>query len=295
MRDFDSRFPSEAKCLAYLEKLKWGKAFSCRKCGGDSFWRLSDGLRKCRNCHLENRVTVGTIFQDSHLSLKTWFYAIWWITSQKTGVSALGLKGVLGLGSYQTAWLMLQKIRKAMVITDRSKLTHEVEVDETLMGGFSPGKRGRDSEGKRLVIIAAEVKGKKIGRIRMSLIPDASSATLRAFIKESVEPGTIVHTDGWRGYSQLDKDGFIHEQTTAESVGVEELMPRIHLVASLLKRWILGTFQGKCDRKYLNGYLDEFVFRFNRRTSNVRGLIFFRVLANTILTTPSTSSDIKQI
>jgi transposase-like protein len=295
MRDFDSRFPSEAKCLAYLEKLRWGKVFSCLKCGGTSFWRLGDGLRKCRHCHFENRVTVGTIFQDSHLSLKTWFYAIWWITSQKTGVSALGLKGVLGLGSYQTAWLMLQKIRKAMVVADRSQLTGEVEVDETLVGGFIPGKLGRDSEGKRLVIIAAEVKGKKIGRIRMSHIPNASAATLRAFIKANIEPGTIIHTDGWLGYNQLDKDGYIHQKTPSESVGIEELMPKIHLVASLLKRWILGTFQGMCKPKYLNGYLNEFVFRFNRRASNVRGLIFFRVLANTILTTPSTSSDIKQI
>ena len=180
-----------------------------------------------------------------------------------------------------------------MVVTERTKLSRDVEVDETFVGGFAKAKRGRVADGKRLVVIAAEVNGKKIGRIRMKHIPDASSQTLLSFIQEEVEPEANVRTDGWRGYTSLRKYGFHHEPIVTESVGIDELMPRIHLVASLLKRWLLGTFQGKCDGKYLNHYLNEFVFRFNRRTSNVRGLLFFRVLENAVITKPITSRDIK--
>lgn len=293
MREFDKRFHSEVKCLSYLKKLKWKNPYVCPKCGDVRYWKLGNESRKCRQCRFENRVTVGTIFQDSHLSLKTWFYAIWWVTSQKTGVSAMGLKGVIGLGSYKTAWLMLQKIRKAMIVADRTKLVGDVEVDETLLGGFTPGKPGRDLSGKRLVIIAAEIKGKKIGRIRMRHIKNANADTLRNFIRENIEVGSTIHTDGWSGYNQIKEDGYQHNKIIAESVGVDELMPRIHLIASLLKRWILGTFQGVCQSKYLNGYLDEYVFRFNRRNSNARGLIFFRVISNAILMS-STSGRIKQ-
>ena len=293
MRDFDKRFPTEAKCLDFLAKLRWKDGFFCSKCGETRYWKLDKGLRKCAACSFENSVTVGTIFQDSHLSLKTWFYAIWLVTSQKTGISALGLKGGLGLGSYHTAWLLLQKIRRTMVIAERSKLSRDVEVDETFIGGFAKTKRGRDADGKRLVVIAAEVHGKKIGRIRMKHIQNASARTLLSFIQSEVEPRAIVRTDGWLGYANVGKHGFVHEATSAKSMGIDEVMPRIHLVSSLLKRWFLGTFQGKCDAKYLGHYLNEYVFRFNRRTSNTRGLLFYRVLENALITKPITSRAIK--
>jgi transposase-like protein len=180
-----------------------------------------------------------------------------------------------------------------MVVVERHQLQKEVEVDETLVGGFMSGKYGRDHEGKTLVVIAAEVDGRKIGRIRMKRITNASAVTLHNFVKSEISPGAIVHTDGWRGYFGIDNLGYVHKKTIASSVGEEELMPKVHLVASLLKRWLLGTFQGRPASKYLDHYLDEYVFRFNRRKSNARGLLFYRVLENAVITSPSTSADIK--
>lgn len=286
-------FSTEEACLEYLEKIRWGDKFVCSKCGSVKYWRLGKGLWKCSICSFEHSVTAGTLFQDSHLPLKTWFHAIWYITSQKTGVSALSLQGVIGLGSYRTAWLMLHKIRRAMVRVDRSLLENEVEVDETLVGGSSSGKRGRGAEHKRLVAIAAEVDGKKIGRIRMKHIQSATTKTLHSFIKSTVKPGALIHTDGWRSYRGIDKEGFDHDRIVAESVGVDELMPRIHLVASLFKRWLLGTHQGRFEEKYLDDYLEEYTFRFNRRTSKARGMLFFRVIENALVTQPTILETIK--
>ena len=281
-------------CLEYLEEVRYGKVFTCSRCNAIKYWRLGNGLQKCANCSFQQSVTKGTLFQDSHLPLKTWFHAIWWITSQKTGVSALGLQGVLGLGSYRTAWLMLHKIRKAMVVADRSLLGQEVEVDETLVGGLSPMKPGRDPDGKKLVVIAAEINGKKLGRIRMKHIPNASTRVLTRFIKENIEMGALVHTDGWTGYLGLESKGFLHDRVWGDDIPIEEVMPHIHLVASLFKRWLLGTHQGRCEAKYLGGYLEEFTFRFNRRTSKARGLLFYRVIQNAVNTQPVTYKAIKK-
>lgn len=286
-------FTTEEECLEYLGKIRWGDKFVCSKCGSTKYWRLGKGLWKCSACSFEHSVTAGTLFQDSHLPLKTWFHAIWYTTVQKPGVSALGLQGDLGLGSYRTAWLMLHKIRRAMVRVDRSLLENEVEVDETLVGGSYSGKRGRGAEHKRLVVIAAEVNGKKIGRIRMKHIPNATAKTLQSFIRDTIKPGALIHTDGWGSYRGIDKEGFDHDMITAESVGVDELMPRIHLVASLFKRWLLGTHQGRFEEKYLNDYLEEYTFRFNRRTSKARGMLFFRVIENALVTQPTVLETIK--
>jgi transposase-like protein len=234
-------------------------------------------------------VTAGTIFQDTRKSLRDWFVAIWWITPQKYGASAEGLQQVLGLKSYQTAWAWLHKIRTAMVVPNRSKLSGEVEVDETYIGGVSEGKRGRGSENKTLVAIATEIRGKKLGRIRMSVIKDASGDSLIPFIQENIEAGSKLITDDWSGFSGIEDKGYertIYRQS--DSTDEDEMLPHVHLVASLLKRWLLGTHQGAVEPKHLQAYLDEYVFRFNRRTSAKRGLLFYRLLENAMQVPPTT-------
>jgi transposase-like protein len=212
---------------------------------------------------------------------------IWWLTSQKNGVSAKGVQRVLGLGSYETAWAWLHKMRRAMVRPGRDRLSGAVEVDETYVGGAKPGKRGRGAEAKTLVLIAAQQDGNGIGRIRMLPVPDFLGKTLEGAVQAMVKPGSLVRTDGLRSYSGLEKLGYKHEVVrTGESIG-QNLLPRCHRVASLLKRWLLGTHQGYASPKQLAFYLDEFTFRFNRRTSSHRGLLFFRLLQQAMATRPS--------
>jgi len=165
-----------------------------------------------------------------------------------------------------------------MVRPGRDRLGGTIEVDETYLGGKKAGKRGRGAEGKELVLIAAQMDGKKIGRIRLQRIPDASGKSLANAIKNHIEPGSIVQTDGWKGYNGIDSQGYIHEIVRDESHIGENLLPKAHLVASLLKRWLLGTYQGAVGPTHLEYYLDEYTFRFNRRTSNSRGKLFYRLL-----------------
>jgi transposase-like protein len=222
-------------------------------------------------------VTSGTIFQDSHLELTVWFRALWHVTSQKTGVSALGLQRVLGLGSYKTAWALLHKLRRAMVRLGRDRLQGVVEVDETYWGAKEPGVIGRLTLEKDLIVIAAEQDGRGIGRIRMQRVPDLSSASLHGFIRQSVEPGSRVRTDGLRAY--LGLEGYVHDrQVQRDQDEGERPMPRVHRVAGLLKRWFLGTHQGAISPKHLDYYLDEYTFRFNRRKSASRGKLFYRLV-----------------
>jgi transposase-like protein len=205
---------------------------------------------------------------------------MWWLTSQKNGVSALGLKRVLGLGSYETVWLMLHKLRRAMVRPGRDNLSGVVEVDETYIGGLEEGLRGRQIEQKTLVVIAAQEDGKGTGRIRMKRIPDASANNLHGFIKETIEEGSTIHTDGWNGYNGLEVAGYIHKVTNINrhKESASDLLPRVHRIASLLKRWLMGTHQGAVSHDQLDYYLDEYTFRFNRRTSRHRGKLFFRLV-----------------
>jgi len=221
--------------------------------------------------------------------LVVWFRAIWWVVSQKNGASALGLKRVLGLGSYQTAWSWLHKIRRAMVRPGRNRLFGRVEVDETYLGGLEEGVRGRQTFKKALIVVAAEERGKKaIGRIRMLRIPDASAISLRSFIVQAIDPGSAIVTDGWEGYSGLEAHGYSHEVRIAKggNESVTKLLPRVHRVVSLLKRWILGTHQGAISPEHLDYYLDEFTFRFNRRTSQHRGKLFYRLLQHAMQVDP---------
>lgn len=288
LREFDRIFATDADCLAFLEQVRWGTGFQCQFCKSDKYWSLSTGLRKCQECRFKNSVQVGTIFESTRLPLKTWFYAIWWVTSQKTGVSALNLQKNLGLGSYRSSWLMLHKIRNAMIFGDRSLLQGDVEVDEAFLGGVHSGKRGRGAEGKELIAIAVECSGKKrLGRIRIQRIADASAETLEPFITANIAKGATIHTDGWNGYNGVSKLGYKHLPIKSATVQPDELLPRVNIVTSLLKRWLLGTLQGRLDAKHMASYLEEFTFRFNRRTSKARGLLFQRVIENSIHVQPA--------
>jgi transposase-like protein len=233
-------------------------------------------------------VTAGTIFQDTRKPLTLWFRAMWAVTSQKNGASAIGLQRVLGLGSYKTAWTWLHKLQRAMVRPDRDRLSGCVEVDETFYGSEEQGVRGRQTENKSLIVIAAQENGAGVGRIRMRRIPDASAENLMPFIQEAIAVGSVVHTDGWLGYLPLEKAGYHHRVTFLKSQkeSASELLPRVHLVASLLKRWLLGTHQGAVSREHLDYYLDEFTFRFNRRNSRSRGKLFFRLAEQAVAVAP---------
>jgi transposase-like protein len=219
------------------------------------------------------------------LPLTLWFRAMWQITSQKNGISALGLQRVLGLGSYKTAWAMLHKLRRAMVRPGRDPLAGVVEVDEAYWGGEETGATGRQTELKTRIIVAAEEDGNGIGRIRLRTIPDVSKASLHGFIRQAIAPGSTVRTDGWPAYRGLA--GYVHDRQVQRHQPEEEhLLPRAHRVISLLKRWLLGTHQGAVSPEHLDDYLDEFTFRFNRRTSKFRGKLFYRLAQQAVQTDP---------
>jgi len=289
LQEFEDRFATEEACREYVASLRWPNGFRCPRCGKGAAWRTARGLLRCTSCDYKTSVVAGTIFQDSHLPLRTWFRAIWWVTSQKTGASALSLQRILGLGSYRTAWALLQKLRRAMVRPGRGRLSGRVEVDETYVGGEEEGVRGRKTEKKALVVIAAEEDGTRIGRIRMRRVASASKVNLHRFILGAVEPGSVVHTDAWRSYEGLEAKGYTHEVTVLKSCeqGVD-MLPRVHRAASLLKRWLMGTHQGAVSNEHLDYYLDEFVFRFNRRTSRHRGKLFYRLLEHAVAVPPAT-------
>jgi len=231
-------------------------------------------------------VTAGTIFQDTRKPLRLWFRAIWHVTSQKHGVSALGLQRVLGLSSYETAWTWMHKLRCAMVRPGRERLAGVVEVDETYYGGEKPGIRGRGALGKTLVVIAVEWNGSRIGRIRLQRVADPKAKSLEPAVQAAVEPGSTVLTDGWAGYSGLVKLGYRHQVVHADAEVGENLLPHVNRVASLLKRWLLGTHQGAVEHSHLDYYLDEFTFRFNRRTSRSRGKLFYRLVQQAAMIDP---------
>jgi transposase-like protein len=292
LEEFEKEFDTERACRDYIVSIRWPDGFQCPRCGHNKAWPIGDVLFQCTSCRYRTSIIAGTIFQDTHKSLTMWFRAMWWVASQKSGASALGLQKALGLGSYETAWSWLHKIRHAMVRPGREKLSGFVEVDDTYIGGAHEGKQGRGSENKALVAIGVEVNDGKIGRIRLSRVANASGASLIKFVQESVEKGSTVNTDGWQGYNGLAKEGYIHEVTYAEHIERSELLPHVHLIASLIKRWLLGTHQGAVSGKHLDYYLDEYTFRFNRRTSHYRGKLFYRLLQNAVAVEPITYEGI---
>jgi transposase-like protein len=288
LTEFEARFSTEAACRDYLFRLRWPSGFCCLRCGQRRAWPVRGKRYECTSCGYQVSVTTSTIFERTRLPLPLWFRAIWWLVTQKNGASALGLKRVLGVGSYETAWTWLHKLRRAMVRPGRDQLAGRVEVDETYLGGLEEGVRGRQTFKKALVVIAAQEDGRVIGRIRMRRIPDASAQSLHGFVQEAVAPGSVVHVDGWEGYNGLEAKGYQCEVTVIKSKrqSASELLPRVHRVASLLKRWILGTHQGAVSPEHLDYYLDEFTFRFNRRNSRHRGKLFYRLLQQAVAVAP---------
>lgn len=288
LQELEERFSVEEACRAYLFGLRWPDGFQCPHCGGKKFWHERRGLYECAECGFQTSITAGTIFQDTKKPLTVWFRAIWQVTSQKYGANALGLQRVVGFGSYRTAWTWLHKLRRAMVRPGRDRLSGIVEVDESYIGGKKKtGKRGRGAAGKALVVIAAQLDGSRIGRIRLRRVADASADSLEDAIQQSVELGSIVRTDSWWSYSQLERLGYGHEVVRKEASIGENLLGSCHRVAGLLKRWLLGTHQGAVSREYLDYYLDEYTFRFNRRTSQYRGKLFYRLLQQAMAIGPA--------
>ena len=293
--EFEERFATEEACRAYLMQLRWPRGFRCPMCESERSWPTGrPGLLECAVCHRQVSVTAGTILDGTRKPLRLWFRAMWLITGQKNGVSALGLQGQLGLNRYETVWMWLHKLRRAMVRPGRDRLAGTVEVDETYVGGQEPGVRGRETERKALVVIAAEEDGPGIGRIRMQRVEDASAHSLLPFVEEAVSPGALVHTDGWSGYDGLRGRGYRHRVSNIRRSGelAHVLMPRVHRVASLLKRWWLGTHQGAIRPEHLEYYLDEFTFRFNRRTSRKRGKLFYRLVQQAMNADPVYWQDV---
>ena len=301
--EFVKNFSTEDQCRDYLVALRWPTGFECPKCGSKDSWLINKKLYECKTCGRQTSVLAGTIFQDTHSPLRTWFIAIWWITTQKYGASAEGLQQILGIGSYRTAWTWLHKIRKAMVRADRTKLKGSVEVDETYIGGEEHGgSTGRGTGNKVLVAIAVELKEfgnekkqglRKPGRVRLSVSPDATGESLSAFVKENIEKDSEIITDGWSGYSFVKNSGYKHTVfVQSKEKDNENPLPHVHLIISLLKRWLLGTHQGAVSDKHMQAYLEEYTFRFNRRNSAKRGLLFYRLLEGAVNISPHTYSDI---
>jgi transposase-like protein len=270
-------------------RLRWPTGFRCRRCGvEDEPWIKARVYLHCRHCGVKFRSRREPCLKALGSRCEIGSSSCGFVTSQKHGASALGLKRVLGLGSYQTAWTWLHKLRRAMVRPGRDRLSGAVEVDETFIGAPEEDVHGRETEDKAIVVVGAEQRGRAIGRIRLRRINDASAEQLEPFIQDSLLPGSLVITDGWRGYAGLEKLGYQHGVRNIRTSGRKshELLPRVHRIASLLKRWLLGTFRGGVQKHHLDYYLDEFTFRFNRRASRSRGLLFYRLMQQAIMITP---------
>lgn len=284
-------FPDEAACLDYLEWLRWPDGIRCPRCVSREGWKLSIGVWECAVCGRQASATAGTIFHRTRTPLRLWFAAAWQLTSQKHGVSALGVQRSLGLGSYQTAWAMLHRYRAAMVRPGRERLRGHVEVDEAYVGGVESRVHGRQTETKAIVAIAVEIENPKgFGRIRLGHVPDVSADSLLPFIDGAIESGASVHTDGWQAYLTLCDRGYEHERTVMRQQDdpAHVVMPGVHRVASLLQRWLLGTHQGSVSAEHLDAYLNEYTFRFNRRRSRRRGMLFYRLLEQAVVAEPIT-------
>jgi transposase-like protein len=289
---FEEVFATEEQCREYIVRVRYKEGtYSCPLCHSNKSWRVRENTYECAECHHQESILSGTLFQDTHKPLRLWFRAMWYITSQKNGTSALGLQRILGLGSYKTAWTWLHKLRRAMVRPGRDRLSGMVEVDEAFFGApETGGKRGRGGENKVQVAIAVEINANKVGRIRIGIIQDASQTSLHTFIQEHIEVGSTIVSDGWRGYYGLESLGYKHK--TEEKNNGADLLPHAHLVISLIRRWIMGTLQGSYSKEHLSYYFDEYNFRFNRRKSNIRGLLFYRLVQNAVQLQPVTYQEI---
>jgi len=303
--EFEDWFASDQACSAYLEKLRWASGFCCPACAViDAPVRATRGRLICRSCRHQSSVAAGTIFDKTRTSLRVWFAAAWYITGQKQGVSALGLQRVLGLNSYQTAWAMLHRFRRAMVRPDRDLLTGTVEVDEVFLAlrrgpGVKhkrPGSKGHDRSHLVAIAVAVEIhEPKGFGRIRLGRIQGPTTDSLLQFVRENIEVGSHVRTDGSAIYRTLTDEGFMHDKHVilGSTVPAHDPLPGVHRIAALLKRWLLGTHHGAVDPKHVDYYLDEFTFRFNRRKSQSRGMLFYRLIQQSAVALPATYANIR--
>ena len=287
--EFLDWFSVEEDCAAYLEWIRWPTGFVCPDCSGTRAWRTERGLWHCQECRHQSSATAGTVFEDSRKPLRLWFHVMWLMMAQKTGLSARNLCDTYGFGSYQTAWGWLQKFRSVMIRNGRERLVGRVEVDETYVGGKKAGTRGRGAEGKTLVLVAVEGDAKKrLGRVRFRCVEAINGDTVELFVRDYIEPGTKVVTDGLAVYDNLKAAGFNHRPHVINggSVAVRKQLDHVHLIISLLKRWLGATHQGAVTPLHLQAYLDEFSFRFNRRLSQHRGKLFYRLMQQAVTTRP---------
>jgi hypothetical protein len=280
--EFQRAFPDDAACARYLESIRWPDGFACPKCKlvGEPyrFQTRSSVVLRCRACKTNTSLTAGTIMQSSHTPLSTWFWGAYLMTTQTPGQSAIQFQRQLALSRYETAFLILHKLRAGMVRPERDAIGGEypTEVDECYIGGETRGE-GRGTHHKATVTGAVEVRPRKngkaqkrsvyAGRLRLRVVPDRSAEALTGFVKENVAFGTVVMTDGWGGYQCLTNMGYRHEALvlSGDPEKAEAHLPMIHLVFSNLKTWIRGTHHGRIEPKHLQAYLNEYVFRFNRR------------------------------
>jgi hypothetical protein len=304
-QQFRSWFPDEDACREYLAQLRWPDGFSCPHCGCGTAWRTGRGLWMCADCQVKTSVTAGTIFHRSHTPLSTWFAAVWFVTASKNGISARGLQQVLGFGSYETAWAWLHKLRRAMVRPDRDLLGTEpglepqvvVELDQSFLGGRGGGNLGAASEKVPITIAVERLSSARLGRVRLELADRPGGLDIIDFATQVVTPGATIHTDGARMFTRLTTLGYPHQVTHSTKAGrrvdnPDTVMAGPHLVSSLLKRWTAGTLHYRLSDQHLPYYLDEFTFRFNRRTSRARGLLFYRLLQQAVDTDPHPLKDL---
>lgn len=291
--EFEKIFATDEQCFNFLAQLRYENGFSCEKCNCNEKWENSRKILVCKNCRHETSITAGTIFHGTKLPLTILFRALWHLVAQKNGVSAVSVQNILGLNRYETVWQWLHRFRKLMVIPNREKLSGIVEVDETLVGGKKSGKRGRGAEGKTLVIIAVELIEKRMGRVRLATIEKADRICINEFIKNNIEIGSTILTDGWKGYVDLNKMKYKHiiEEKTVK-LDEENITPNVHKIASLLKRWLLGTHQNFTSPEKLNYYLDEYTFRYNRRKTKSRGYLFYVLLKQAVSHEPVYAKDL---
>jgi ISXO2-like transposase domain/Transposase zinc-ribbon domain len=269
--EFQQRFSDEAACAAYLAAVRWPNGFICPRCDHTKAWQLQTKAwtYECADCHKQTSVTAGTILHASKLPLTLWFWASYLMSTHSNGISAVQLQHQLALGSYKSAWLLCAKLRASMVTPDRNPLGGLVEVDETEIACRSKndppsGGGGRSHQGKIIVVGAVEVQdgGAGPGRIRLQEVSDYSAASLHHFLAANLASGATAKTDGWSGYPGAP--GITHDPHTIGKMAAHIVLPWSHRVFSNLKTWALGVYHG-LRREHLQSYLDEFVFRFNRR------------------------------
>lgn len=295
LREFGKSFPDDDACAAYLERRRWPGGFVCPGCGSCSAWKLETKrwTHECRDCGRQTSVTAGTVMHGSKVPLRTWFLTAHLLATHSNGMSALQLQAKLDLGSYKTAWLLLHKLRRAMVDPERFPLSGDVEVDETTLPHRTKddpvaGGQGRSPIGKIAVAGAVELlEGNAPGRIRLEVIPDYRGETLKSFIRRNVEPDSHIWSDGNASYHGLA--GYGHTPRVIGKMAAHILMPWIHRVFSNMKRWGMGVFHG-FRAKYLNTYLNEYVFRWNRRHSYKSA--FDRLIGLGVVIHPATRADI---